>query len=407
MDVSAVTDTATFVELVRAAASRIAPGAWLRIVGYDDDTLGDLDARRLEELLPVQSPMRVQHRSGHQWVLNQTAMELLHETTGRSLPDDGVLFDDDAILGRLPRDEMSDAEVARQARLLARQGCVGATDMTVTNDLASARALEGAVRPWLQLGIFGRIRPPRERRGRVSGTKLIVSDHNLPGLDELVLAISQSRPGPVAVHAVTHEALVLALSALEIAGRDGDRIEHAFLASKGYPRSFASGLAGGELPVIGAHPGFIWSQGNRLARVLTTSEQEDYQRLRSWHEAGFTLLGGTDAPFGTPGLWRAMQCAVDRRTPDGQPLNCSEAVTPEEAFMMFTREGLKGRASVPAPCTGQPANLCILAQPWPLVRQRLASTRVTATLRAGVVTAGSRRSAGFSGYRHPLCTDNV
>jgi hypothetical protein len=49
-------------------------------------------------------------------------------------------------------------------------------------------------------------------------------------------------------------------------------------------------------------PGFIWPQGDRLARVLTTRKQDDYQRLRSWNEAGYSLFAGTDAPFRTPWL---------------------------------------------------------------------------------------------------------
>ncbi|WP_028266866.1 amidohydrolase family protein [Arthrobacter sp. MA-N2] len=391
VDVSAVTDPVRFQAVVRTAAGNKPPGAWLRIVGYDDDALGDLDAHRLDELLPLPTPLRVQHRSGHQWVLNRRAIELLHEATGHSMPDDGVLLDDDSILARLPGELEDDSGIVREARLLAAQGCIGATDMTATTDPVSARKLAGTVRRWLQLGVFGKVRPyPWETRGTVHGTKLIVADHNLPELDGLIRMISESRPGPVALHAVTYEALVLAMCALETAGRAGDRIEHAFLASGDYPKSNASRAGNHELPCVGAHPGFIWSQGNRLARVLTESEHEDYQRLRSWHEAGYTLLGGTDAPFGTSRLWRAMQCAVDRRTPDGRPLNRSEALTPEEAFTMFTPGGLRGTAYTPAPSLGKTADLCILAQPWSVVRSSLSSARVTATLRAGVVTAGSR-----------------
>ena len=196
VDVSAATDPATFVELVQAATDRNPPGAWLRIVGYDDDTLGYLDAHRLEQLIPLPAPLRVQHRSGHQWVLNGRALELLHGATGHPVPEDGVFFDDDAALGRLPQDETNDAGVAHEARLLALQGCIGATDMTATTDQASARKLVSTVRPWLQLDVFGRVRPDTsQRHGTATGTKLVIADHDLPGLDELVLSINRSRPG--------------------------------------------------------------------------------------------------------------------------------------------------------------------------------------------------------------------
>jgi predicted amidohydrolase YtcJ len=401
LDVSAVTDPATLTKIVRQAAQGNTPDTWLRIVGYDHDALGSLDAHRLEELLPLPIPIKIQHRSGHQWVLNRKAMDLLQDATGKTVPDDGVLFDNDSILGAMPHGRTGDADVAREARLLAGQGCVGATDMTATTDAASARQLVRIVRPWIDLAVFGRIHEGAdEHTGPVRGTKILVADHDLPGLDELERQIRRSRPGPVALHAVTYEALLLVMSALESAGRQGDRVEHAFLTPQGYPRRLGSDFHHRQPPSIGAHPGFIWSQGNRLKRILADREQDDYQTLRSWHTSGFRLFGGTDAPYGAPSLWQSMQCAVDRRTPHGHSLNPVEALTPEEAFTMFTPNGLKGHASVPMPRVGQLANLCILAQPWSLIRTNLSAARVTTTLRAGANVVRRTLSASLTSPRY-------
>lgn len=404
LDVKSVTDPHAFSLLLQEAARRTPEGRWLRVVGYDDGALGDLDAGRLQHFVPTSVPIRVQHRSGHQWVLNPAAITAVQEATRRPVPYDGVIFDDDDLLAAVPAAPSGDAAVVREAQLLARQGCVGATDMTATTDRVSALALVKAVRPWLRLGIFGqdgaapgaigvRNPPGHATAGGIPtyGTKIIVADHNLPSPEELVRRIKQSRPGPVALHAVTAEALVLALWALEACGGKGDRIEHAFLAPADYPRAAAASIGALARPYIGVHPGFLWSQGNRLARALDNSERADYQRLRSWHEAGFTLLGGSDAPFGTGNLWRAMQCAVDRLAPDGSALNRSEALTPEEALSMFTPGGLRGPASTPALLPGSPADLCILAQPWPVVRRRLASARVNATISGGKIAARAAR----------------
>lgn len=127
---------------------------------------------------------------------------------------------------------------------------------------------------------------PGHRHGRIQPCELpqriSVASRQCEGVGDVQVAVArdQFRDPPR-----SELVLVLAMCALEAAGREGDSIQYALLASGGYPRSYASGARGWELPRIGAHPGFIWSQGNRLARVLTASEQDDYQRLRSWHRA--------------------------------------------------------------------------------------------------------------------------
>ncbi|HEY4946392.1 MAG TPA: hypothetical protein VII19_00735 [Acidimicrobiales bacterium] len=60
--------------LLRESDSRLAPGAWLRAVGYDGTSGDRLDRWVLDDMVPDR-PVRVQHRSGHQWLLNSAAVQ--------------------------------------------------------------------------------------------------------------------------------------------------------------------------------------------------------------------------------------------------------------------------------------------------------------------------------------------
>ena len=53
-------------------------------------------------------------------------------------------------------------------------------------------------------------------------------------------------------------------------------------------------------------------------------------------DAAIPLGAGTDAPFGDPDPWLAMQAAVDHRTRDGAALCPEESIDPERALALFT-----------------------------------------------------------------------
>ncbi len=90
-------------------------------------------------------------------------------------------------------------------------------------------------------------------------------------------------------------------------------------------------------------------------------------------------------PFATENLWRAMQSAVDRRTSGGRLINAQEALSPEEAFAMFTKDGLHGRAKAPVLGLGDVADLCVIDRPWRQARKDLATVRAKATIHSGVI----------------------
>ena len=69
----------------------------MRGYGYDDTVTGALDGEALDGLLGEhrQVPVRVQHRSGHQWVLNRAGAALVarHGRTFNGATDAGVFSD--------------------------------------------------------------------------------------------------------------------------------------------------------------------------------------------------------------------------------------------------------------------------------------------------------------------------
>ena len=60
--------------LLREADASLAPGQWVRAVGYHDTVAGTLDRYTLDALVPHR-PVRVQHRSGAEWILNTAAID--------------------------------------------------------------------------------------------------------------------------------------------------------------------------------------------------------------------------------------------------------------------------------------------------------------------------------------------
>ncbi|MGM7668358.1 amidohydrolase family protein [Microbacterium sp. A93] len=340
----------------------------MRFVGYDSDRLGQLSLDVLESLAPNSPPMRVQHRSGHHWVLNAAARTQLI-ALGFDVPRDGILWDQDAALAAFPS-ILTDADVTAEFRRMRAQGIVRASDLTATNRDADATALRAAAAGVVELTVFG------APDAGLDGVKFLVHDHLGITPDRIVEAIQAAGGAPVALHTVTDAALALSLAACEDAARDAAavRFEHAFICSPDAIPVLANSGA-----TVGAHPGFFVTQGDRLVRALTNGEQRNYQPLRSLIDAGIALYGGTDAPYGTANIWKAMQAAVDRRTPGGSVIAAEQALTPEEAIDLFSPAGAHSDAPHPTVQIGD-SSLVVLDRPWHVARSALGSTTVTAVL---------------------------
>ncbi|MGY1551353.1 amidohydrolase family protein [Microbacterium sp. A588] len=342
-------------------------GTSLRLVGYDSDRIGQLTLDDLESGMPGAPPSRIQHRSGHHWVLNASARAQL-ASLGYSVPLDGILWDHDDALAGLPS-ILTDDDVRDEFRQMRAQGIVHAADLTATNGVNDAAALSSAAAGAVSLDLFGM------PDAALDGVKLLVHDHLGITPDEIGDAIALAAGAPVALHIVTDAALALGLAACASNTSGASiRFEHAFICPPdAIPEVAKSGAT------VGAHPGFLVTQGDRLIRALSERERGSYQPLRSLIGAGVSLFGGTDAPFGTPQIWKAMQAAVDRRTPGGGEIGADEALTPEQAIALFSRAGLRGDAAAPTVSVGD-TSVCILDRPWAIARSALADTQVAAVL---------------------------
>ena len=106
--------------------------------------------------------------------------------------------------------------------------------------------------------------------------------------------------------------------------------------------------------------------------------------MKSLLDAGITLAAGSDAPFGDPDPWSAMQAAVQRRSSSGVEMGAAEALSPEQALDLFLRDpaDLTIRRKVEP---GAPADLCLLDRDWKSARENLSAAHVQSVFVAGRV----------------------
>jgi predicted amidohydrolase YtcJ len=360
-------------------------GSWLRVVGFDERTAGPLDRRRLDALAPTR-PVRVQHRSGHLWVLNSAACRRL----GLDLPD-GLLYDGDAELasrlGSAP-----EPDLATVGAVLARLGLTGVTDLTPFDDEGGWRAIAAAVeRGDLRqrvvvtggVALAGSPAPPPVALGPV---KLVVSDAAPPSPDAVAadIATAHRNGRPVAIHCVTRVAAVVAIAAWDEAGAmPGDRMEHAAVL----PPELAEEVARLGLTVV-TQPGFVADRGDRYRREVEPDDLPHLYRCAGLLAAGIPLGGSSDAPYGPVDPWTCMAAAVDRVDPSGEVLGPEERLTPRRALELYLTDpaapgGRPRRVEV-----GAPADLCLLLDPLDRALDGLAAARVAATVIDGSVVAG-------------------
>ncbi|MEZ4216211.1 MAG: amidohydrolase family protein [Myxococcota bacterium] len=423
---------------LRAAASG---GREVRGVAYHESVAGDLDRDALDALAPG-ARVRVQHRTGALWTWSSALLEATGLAAGppaggwpegaeldaRGRPTGRFFRLDDWLAARReaaglarPGDAPS---LADASRALARAGVASATDATPRNDAATARLLAAAfargellqrVRlmggPALDALLAdgcderaehaGQTSAPRGARDAQRGAradadaaadvdgpaieigerKLVLDERALPSPDALARAVEAAHEAgrAVAVHCVTRVELALAASAIAQAGaRAGDRIEHASVA----PPDLVAWLAEQGVAVV-TQPGFVRERGDAYLRDVDPVDRAWLYRCAGLDAAGVSLGGGTDAPYGAPDPWLAMQAAVDRRTEAGALLGRREAVTPERALALFTTSPDAPGGAPRRIAPGAPADLVLLDRPWARARETLSADLVRATFARG------------------------
>jgi predicted amidohydrolase YtcJ len=395
----AVRDEAALAAALRAAAARGGSGAGLSIVrgvGYHESVAGPLDRARLDALAPG-AAVRVQHRSGQLWMLSSAACERLGLDAGADAPGverdaagraSGRLFRLDAWLReRLGEGALPD--LAPVGAALTRFGVTGATD--ATPDLAPAAlaalacAARGGALPQrlVLLGAEPAAAGLAAEGLPVGPRKLVLDERALPEPAAFAerLRAAHAAGRAVAVHSVTRAELVLALAGFEEAGvLAGDRIEHASVA----PPELVGWIARLGLTVV-TQPGFVRTRGDDYLRAVEARDRPWLYRCAGFEAAGVALGAGSDAPFGDPDPWLAMQAAVDRRSAAGVTLGAGEALPPERALALFTTPAAAPGGAPRRVAPGAAADLCLLDRPWSRAREALSSSAVAATIAGGRV----------------------
>lgn len=367
LDLASVRDANTLRLALRRAATELPQGAWLRAIGYHESIAGVLDRAALDELIPTDRPVRVQHRSGALWMLNSVAMDEMRldcsEARGVNRSA-GHLWRRDDLVRKVST--LDPEQLTRLGRSAAAVGVTGFTDATPgggrTHPLDLARELRdaGAKQNLLLMGPVGATSPDTERAS-LGPVKILLDDDRLPLLAELTDTIRAAHDDhrPVAIHCVTRVQLVLATTALgEVGAHRSDRIEHGSVI----PTELIGVLARLGVTVV-TQPHFVAERGDDYQRDVDPGDLGSMYRIRSLLDAGIPVAAGTDAPFGSADPWPSIRAAVERRTPTGMPLGLDEAVDPEAAIGLYL-----GRPEAPGVArtveVGRTADLCVLGTPW-------------------------------------------
>jgi predicted amidohydrolase YtcJ len=382
---------AGFLTRLRDFAAARAPGNWVRAIGYHERMAGLLTRHDLDLMAP-RNPVRIQHQTGSLWMLNSQALAIV---VGGEEPPACVERDDaGSFTGRIWRGDAwlahrlaaTPPALAPLAARLAALGVTGLMDASVSTDDASAAVLadarrKGALPQHLALMSGASLTPCTDAAYRVGPLKIMLDEHDLPPLDEIIRRIGLARAWGrcVAVHCVTAAELALSLAAFETAGaKPGDRIEHGGVI----PAEAIAVIARLGLTVV-TQPGFVFERGDRYLADVDRAEQGDLYRCASLLAAAVPVASSSDAPYSAADPWSAMRAAVNRRTRAGLSLGVDERVPAATALQLhlgdFDAPGGPSRRVAP----GAPADLCLLKTPLRAALAALSSDLVAATIIAG------------------------
>jgi len=388
--------SAGLARVLAAAGAPSADGEWIRAVGYHERVHGRLDRWALDRIVGDR-PLRVQHRSGHLWVLNSAGCRAVglddagtvdgieRDAGGRAT---GRLFDRDGWLAaRLPR--RASPDLGPVGRRLASYGVTGVTDATPTATTAELEPLAAARRTGAlaqRVRVMGGLAPddPCVPDGlEVGPRKVMVADGRHPDLDGLADQIDAAhRSGrPVALHCVSLVAAALALAAWDTVGvRAGDRMEHGAVL----PPDVVHRLAGLGVTVV-TQPAFLVDRGDEYLDEVDPGDRAHLYRCAGLVRAGVGVGAGTDAPFGPEDPWVAIASAVRRTTRSGRVVGPDECLAPRRALGLFLSDPGDPGGPPRTVCVGAAADLCLLGDDLDRTLDDPTARRVVATVVGGRV----------------------
>lgn len=329
---------------LRAAFKGFPSSGWVRAIGYSQSEHPPLDRDKLDAI--ETRPTRVQHSGGSLWILNSAAISALSLDSIRC---DGLERDGNGRLtGRLWR---LDTFLAGR---LAAIGESGLPDLAAVGSELMSYGITGVTdaTPELSDDSVSHLSTLPQGLHLLRDSKIIISDHDLPDLDELCqrIAALHARQQIAAVHCVTREAIALLLAAFnEVGAIPGDRVEHGALIDD----DAAKQLSAMGVSVV-TQPGFITDRGDRYLRELPTTDHADLYRFGGLLRCDVNTVAASDAPFGPLDPWLIIAAAQSR------PLESVPAATTLDG-MLRPLHDLHAPARRVA--IGTPAQLVLLHSP--------------------------------------------
>ena len=161
----------------------------------------------------------------------------------------------------------------------------------------------------------------------------------------------------VAIHAIGNEGVRYAVDALESAGGEGHRVEHAMFVDP----SEAARMAGLGITAV-VQPAHLSEYGD-VIRTMGVADVLPPVPLRMFTDAGVPFALSSDAPTAAMAPLRTMPTAVTRRTEAGHVIAEGEALTPSEALRAQTVAGARvlGLENAGAILPGYRADLAVLS----------------------------------------------
>jgi len=414
---------------VRQRARNTPAGNWITATDYNEFYLAEKrhpNRRDLDEAAP-EHPVVLIHRSLHACVLNSLALAMA-DITGETPEPEGAVIDRELdggepsgllfemlgyirgqVLPPLAGEELAQGIAVANRRYLS-MGITSLQEASVGNDLASWQSLK---RSKDSAGLASRVSmmfgfdalPQFQEAGlafgsgdeqlRLGGVKIVLNETTgklQPPQEELNRqALSAHRAGfQLAIHCIEPGTVAAAITALEyVAGQSSlagrrHRLEHVSEC----PPELLERLVELKAMVV-TQPPFIYYGGERYLATVPPERQEWLYRIRSFLDSGLVVAGSSDSPVVPDNPMLGIYAAVTRRAKSGQEVLPKEAVSAEQALVMYTtnaayasfEENIKGSIA-----PGRLADMAILsADPLKSPPERIKDIRVEMTIIDGKV----------------------